>query len=145
MVAGRPRTTSPSEEEVTKIGEALLEWVHKDDKKEPHLRFAQFYAEHMHILRKVWKEIIQLEQFRPYYEEAQSVLARRCINGTMEKSFGQRFIRLYDYELTQEENETAKYNADLRKEIENSQKQIIIEAVNYATAKLTADKTPTQL
>ena len=112
---GRPRTSSPSPQERIKIGEELIRWVKEENENNPHLLFSEFYSLHMHILRKDWKLIIEREEFKPYYEQAQAVLAKRCMDGTMEKSFGQRFIRLYSRELTEEENETAKYNSDLRK------------------------------
>jgi protein-disulfide isomerase len=67
------------------------------------------------ILRKTWKTLVQVKEFLPYYEKAKAVLAKRCMNGTMEKSFGHRYIRLYDSELRNDENELLKLKAELAK------------------------------
>ena len=95
MPAGRPRKNSPPPEECDKLGQELLAWAAEDDKKEPHLRFAQWYSLIKGILRKDWKALIQIPEFLPYYEAAQTHLATRTLNPKiLEKSFGHRYIRL---------------------------------------------------
>ncbi len=117
---GVPRTVSPNKEDSIKLGEELVAWAKVEDEKNPRLRLAQFYSEEKMIIRKLWKTIILLPEFLPFYEIAKSILANRCLNGTMEKSFGQRYIRLYDRDLIEEENEELTLKAELsrKKEID---------------------------
>lgn len=116
MVAGRPRTVSPSPEECIKLGEDLLKWA-TEPTKEWRCLFQQWYSLKMGIRRKDWKTLIQSPEFLPYYEMAQASLAVKCVNGTMKDGFGQRYIRLYDRDLKEEENESKEQNdiaADIR-------------------------------
>lgn len=115
---GAPRTVSPSPEECIKLGEELLEWVKVEDEKKPRLRFQQFYSIEKMIIRKHWKSIIQTPEFLPYYQKAQAILAERCLDGTMEKSFGQRYIRVYDRDLIDEEWAELEFKAELARKKE---------------------------
>jgi hypothetical protein len=118
----RHRKVTPSPEEVIEIGKELVEWAKVEDKDNPRLMFAEFYSGVKHILRREWKALLKLDEFAPYYEQAQQILAKRCIDGTMEKSFGHRFLRLYNREVVDAENEEKAYNYQLkRKEEEESQ------------------------
>lgn len=107
---GRPRVFEMSEEECKKLGEDLLEWAKKPDS----LLMSMFYCVEKHIARDNWKLLVVRDEFSPYYKEAQALLAQKCINGGMEKSFGHRYIRLYDRELREDEDETARFNHDLK-------------------------------
>jgi len=113
MPAGRPRLVAPTPEQCIEIGERLKKWITYPINQ----RFQQFYTSNG-ILRKDWKNLIQMPEFLPYYEEAQAALAQKCIDGTMEKSFGHRFIRLYERDLVEEENDTAKFTAEIKKPAE---------------------------
>ena len=132
MPAGTPRTVSPPKEECIKLGKELAAWAHEEDKKKPHLTFAQWYSLEKHILRKHWKTLIQREEFMPYYEEAQAALAVRCMNGGMEKSFGHRYIRLYDQELKNDENNLLRLKAELARLQKEEEKQHTIEDIRDA-------------
>lgn len=114
MPAGRPRTSSPSPEECIKLGEELVKWA-TEPTTEWRCLFQQWYSLEKGILRKDWKNLIETPEFSPYYEKAQSALAAKAVNGTMEKSFGQRYVRLYDRGLIEVENEQAKFDAELRR------------------------------
>ncbi len=116
MVAGRPRTVSPQPEESVKLGEELVKWA-TEPTKEWRCLFQQWYSLKMGILRKDWKALVQRPEFMPYYEMAQAALAVKCVNGTMKDGFGQRYIRLYDRDLVEIENENKDKNditADIR-------------------------------
>ena len=109
---GRPRTSSPSPEKCIELGEDLVKWaMEKTD--EWRCLFQQWYSLKQGILRKDWKTLIQSPEFLPYYEKAQSALAIKCML-LMKEGFGHRYIRLYDRDLIEEENENKKFEADLR-------------------------------
>ncbi len=124
MVAGAPRTVSPPPKECIKLGKELLAWAKEENKKDPHLTFAEWYSLEKGILRKHWKTLVQVAEFLPYYEAAQAYLAKRCRNGTMEKSFGHRYIRLYDTELRNDEDNLLRYKSELARKEEEKKDEI---------------------
>lgn len=131
MPAGRPRTSSPTPDECVKLGEELVEWA-TEETKEWRCLFQQWYSIKKGILRKDWKALVQIPQFLPYYEIAQAALAKKAIDGTMEKSFGQRYVRLYDRGLIEVENEQAIFDADLKKiEEKDKERPITINIVDF--------------
>ena len=133
MVAGAPRKVSPSPDECIKLGKECLEWVKGGGTKtDPRTTFAQFYSLVKMIPRKTWKSIIQTQEFLPYYESCQAILAKRCMDGTMEKSFGHRYIRLYDRNLVESENEEVEAKAKANKKEENLNPPKIVFEVNYS-------------
>lgn len=130
--SGRPRTTSPTPEECIELGEDLVKWATEPTQKNDwRCLFQQWYSIKMGILRKDWKSLIQKPEFVPYYEMAQAALSVKCVNGTMKDGFGQRYIRLYDRDLVEAENEQAKIDAELRKQSDADQHQKVIFEVNY--------------
>ena len=48
--------------------------------------------------------MIDTPEFRPYYEAAQPYLAEKWIDGTINQSIAQRYLRLYDPELRENED-----------------------------------------
>lgn len=115
---GRPRDITPSPEECDILGKDLIEWAsYKELEGEPkRLLFAQWYCNKHKMIRREWKALLKLEQFAPYYEEAKALLALKTIDGTMEKSFGHRYLRLYDQGLKEAEDEDKQFDADLKKQ-----------------------------
>lgn len=111
---GRPRTADLPED-CTNLGMDFVQWALQPDS----LLLCEFYSLR-YIKRKEWKTLIQREEFLPYYNYGRALLAKKAINGTMEKSFGQRYIRLYDRDLAEEEDETARYNAELKRQSEQA-------------------------
>ena len=126
---GRPRTVSPSPEECIKLGEDLVKWA-TEPTSEFRCLVGQWYSLKHGMTRSDWKTLIQRSEFVPYYNQAMQALAVKAIDGTMEKSFGHRYIRLYDRELIESENEQAKIDADLKKS-ELQQPQKVVFEVNY--------------
>jgi hypothetical protein len=124
----------PSPEECEKLGKELLAWAKGGGtKKDPRTTFAQWYSLVKMMPRKNWKALVSSPEFSPYYESAQAILARRCMDGTMEKSFGQRYIRLYDRELVEAENEKATADAQARAQALVQETQALqIMTVNYS-------------
>lgn len=127
MVSGRLRTVSPPDDELIKLGEELVAWASVETKP-PRIRMAQFYSEEKQILRKDWKSMVQAPVFLPYYEKAQSLLAARVVNtDVLDKSYGNRYIRLYDRELVEEENDTMRFKAQCQKEVLEQQALTLVQ------------------
>lgn len=122
MVAGRPRTVSYEKEEMIKLGEELLIWA-TEETDEFRFLFQQFYSIKKGIIRKDWKSIVQMPEFLPYYEMAQTILANKCINGYVSEGFGHRYLKYYDPNLQYHEREEKQFESDLRKK-ENQANQI---------------------
>lgn len=131
MPGGAPRTVSPSPEECIKLGKELVEWA-TEETDEWRCLFQQWYSIKKGILRKDWKALVQIKEFLPYYEKAQSALAKKAVDGTMEKGFGQRYIRLYDRELIEEENAQARIDADIKRLSEEQVQDLLVKVINYA-------------
>jgi len=130
MVAGRPRTVSPSPEECITLGEDLKSWA-TEETKEWRCLLGQWWCLKHGLLRSEWNTLKQAKEFLPYYEAAQQSLAVKCVSGTMKEGFAQRYIRLYDRELVEEENAQAKIDADLKRPLENAIPQKVVFEVNY--------------
>ncbi len=133
MTAGRPRTVSPEPEECIKLGEELLEWL-TEPTEEFRVLFGQFWALKKRMLRKEWKKLIEIPEFRPYYEACQQILAVKCLDGTLKEGQGNRYLRLYDRDLIEAENEQAKIDADLKKQSNEPIHQKIVVELNYPNA-----------
>lgn len=138
---GRPRTSSPSPERCIELGEDLVKWA-TEKTDEWRCLFQQWYSLKQGILRNDWKAMIKTDEFRPYYEKAQSALAMRAVDGTMKEGFGQRYIRLYDRELTEEENEAKKFDAQLRKDVLRDTADILVNVINYSKDKKIVAESP---
>lgn len=48
--------------------------------------------------------MLDTPSFRPYYEAAQTFLAEKWIDGTINQAIAQRYLRIYDPELRENEN-----------------------------------------
>lgn len=131
---GRPRTTSPSPEECIELGKDLVKWA-TEKSKEKRILFSQWWAQKHHMIKKEWKALKELPEFLPYYELAQSALAVKAIDGTMEKSFGHRYIRLYDRELIEEENNQMKWEAELKKMSQDNIQDLLVKIINFSDQK----------
>ena len=137
QTSGAPRTVSPTKVECIELGKHLVKWAKEEDKKDPHTRFAQWYSLEKEILRKHWKTLIQREEFVPYYEGAQAALAKRVMDPkVMDKSFGNRFIRCYDKELVESENEEVAFKAQAAKKQEEENQDDSIRKLAQALKEL---------
>ncbi len=112
---GKPRTVSPPSNDCVELGEDLVKWA-TEETKEWRCLFQQWYSMKKGILRKDWKALIQVPEFLPYYEKAQSALAVKC-QILMKEGFGQRYLRLYDRNLVEEENENKKFELQIQKDL----------------------------
>jgi hypothetical protein len=104
MVIGRPRTSSPNDEELARLGEDLLAWASEKKKGELRCRWCEWYSRKHFFIRKEWKRMIDTPAFRPYYEAAQTFLGEKWIDGTINQAIAQRYLRIYDPELRESED-----------------------------------------
>lgn len=104
MPAGRPRESIPEKEEMIKLGEDLLAWASEKKKGELRCRWCEWYSRKHFFIRKQWKRMVDTEEFRPYYEAAQTFLAEKWIDGTINQSIAHRYLRIYDPELRDSED-----------------------------------------
>lgn len=115
MPVGRPRTSSPSKEELIELGEDLVQWASKQVKKGDPLRvrYCDWYTDRGFI-RKQWEDFRDKPEFSWYYEKARTIMASRYIDGTVNQSIAHRYLRIYDPELKDAEDKDADTN-ELRK------------------------------
>lgn len=104
MPAGRPRESIPEKDELIELGKDLLKWASEKKKGELRCRWCEWYACKHFFIRKQWKRMVDTEEFRPYYEAAQPYLAEKWIDGTINQSIAQRYLRIYDPELKEHED-----------------------------------------
>ncbi len=100
----RPRTSVPEKEELIKLGEDLLQWASEKKKGELRCRWCEWYSRKHFFIREQWKRMLDTEEFRPYYESAQTYLADKWIDGTINQSIAHRYLRIYDPELKEHED-----------------------------------------
>jgi len=116
LTSGRPRTAIPQSDELIELGKDLVEWASEKHKKgEPlRVRFCEWYTDRGFV-RKQWESFRDLPEFIWYYEKARTIMASRYVDGTVNHSIAHRYLRIYDPELRDEENDTKRYESELRK------------------------------
>lgn len=113
---GCPRTVSPSPEEMIELGKEMVAWV-KENKP---IHIKQWYCIEKMILYNTWKTYIQRPEFIPYYEIAMGLVSLNYINGTINASIAQRFIRVYFKDVKNEEDDTALFLQQLKADESNN-------------------------
>lgn len=98
---GRPREVSLSKEEMIDLGQEMVKWV---EENQP-LHLSEWYTIKKGFIYKQWKTFIQREEFIPYYEKAIRIVAKKYIDGTVNASIAQRFLRIYFPNLKEQEDE----------------------------------------
>lgn len=106
----RPRTAVPEKEELIELGKDLVSWASEKKKGELRCRWCEWYAIRHFFIRIQWKLMIEKEEFKPYYENARAYLCNRWLDGTINSSIAHRYLRIYDPELRDAENEDADDN-----------------------------------
>ena len=101
---GRPRTSVPEKEELIELGKDLVAWASEKQKGELRARWCEWYSRKHFFIRAQWKHMIEKPEFRPYYEAAQTFLAEKWIDGTINQSIAHRYLRIYDPELKENED-----------------------------------------
>jgi len=132
-MAGRPRVQLPPDEKVVELGKDLVQWAAEetDDKR---TAFSFWYALKHNLIREEWKALLKLDLFRPYYEKARASLAKKLHNDELEKGLTHRYLRLYDREIADEEDEKARFDADLKKLDPEQARELLIKVIDYSQA-----------
>lgn len=112
---GRPRTSIPEKEELIELGKDLVAWAEVQAKKNDpiRVRFCDWYTDRGFV-RKQWENFRDLPEFEWYYEKARSLMGLRYIDGTVNQSIAHRYLRIYDPEMRDAEDQDADNN-ELRK------------------------------
>lgn len=102
--AGRPRTTTPSDEELEALGEEMLAWI---DAQDEILHLSQWYTIEKGFLYNEWKAFIQKPTFLPYYEIALKKMGLQYIkkDSPIEPALKQRWQRVYFKDLREQEDQ----------------------------------------
>ncbi len=112
---GAPRITTPPKEECIKLGQDLVQWA-TEETSEIRTSFSFWYALKHSIIYEHWKLLKQKDEFRPYYEKARAALASKLHKQQLEKGLAHRYIRLYDRELSDAEDQDKIFDSNLKKE-----------------------------
>ena len=108
MPAGRPPEIM-SDEDVIKLGEELLKWMHDNKKNKDIVHLSQFYSEYKGICRSDWRAIAQRVQFLTYYEKALEWMGTKTLtNDKIPPSYGNRFLNIYFKDVRETEREVNK-------------------------------------
>lgn len=137
MPAGCPRTATPTKEEVIELGKDLVRWASEDpeDPKDKRTAWCFWYAEVQGMIKSQFSALKQLPEFRHYYEIARSKMAKRLHNEELEKGLCHRYLRYYDQDLADAEDETKRFDADLKRMSEQQVQDLLVKVISYADAK----------
>ena len=113
---GRPRTVSPPPEDLIALGKEMIEFVL--DRKNKVLHITEFWLVYKGFTEKQWDTFQERPEFITYYKQAIKIIGKRYLDGTVNASIAQRWLRSYYQDLTKREDNEAKADAALRKEIE---------------------------
>lgn len=129
MVAGRPRTTTPPPKEVVKLGQEMVKWFKTEPvRKKYHLN--QWWSLEKEMLKSEWDALCQKDEFLAYYERARHIVAQRYIDGSINPSIAQRFLRLYYPELKKDEDDKMKQRIAYEIELRQAAAQSLITPPN---------------
>ncbi len=112
----RPRIVTPPPEEMIELGEKMLQWV--KDKNPLHL--SEWYSGEMFIVDHVWQTMHETAEFLPYYNKALKMISIKYLDGTVNASIAQRWLRLYFKDLKRIEDADKKEEAELKRLVELS-------------------------
>jgi hypothetical protein len=112
MPIGRPRTISFTPEEMIKLGKEMVQWVKDHDP----LHISQFYCIEKGYTDKEWNTMHVAPEFFPYYEQALKIIAIKYLDkdSKVRNGVAERFLRFYFKDLKKEEDETKKFDAELK-------------------------------
>ncbi|MDC7243636.1 MAG: hypothetical protein PQJ44_06845 [Sphaerochaetaceae bacterium] len=114
----RPRKSTPQkDEEIIALGEDLVKWA-TEETEEKRTSFVFWYSLKHMMLREHWKNLKKIELFRPYYEQARAALANKIHKNELEKGMAHRYIRMYDLDVTEQEDKDADREAERKKATE---------------------------
>jgi hypothetical protein len=130
--SGRPRTVTPKEEELIVLGKEMVKWVEENNP----LHISAWYSIKKGILEKHWKQYIEKEEFKGYYERAMRIIGQKYLDkeSNVREGVSQRWQRVYFKDLKEEEDETFKMK--IREELKAKQEFSINNQVSPNESKL---------
>jgi predicted patatin/cPLA2 family phospholipase len=114
MAGGRPRTTTLPPDDMIAFGEEMIKFV--SDPKNKALSLSEFYTGVKGYTYKEWKIMYVAPEFAPYYEKALRIVGKKYLDGTVNASIAQRYLRRYDAELREQEDADMRIKADIDKD-----------------------------
>lgn len=112
MAGGRPRTTSLPKNDMIELGKEMIAWVKENNP----IHLKQWYSIEKSITYNEWKAMQQLPEFLPYYEQALNIVSLNYINGNINPSLAQRWLRVYFKDLKAQEDDDARFEVMLKSE-----------------------------
>lgn len=103
---GRPRTAIPERDELIELGKDLVKWSEQQfqSAKDAPTRWCEWYTDRGFV-RKQWEHMREKEEFQWYYEKALANISKRYSDGTINSSIAHRYLRVYDHEVRDRENQ----------------------------------------
>lgn len=108
---GHPRKTMWPVDKTIALGKEYIKWLGENRDCVHH---TEFYSIYKHILRSEWDCIRDAPEFKPYYEQARNILAKRHMQGAVKEGIAHRFLRLYLSDLREAEDKNKAYEASLK-------------------------------
>jgi predicted patatin/cPLA2 family phospholipase len=109
---GRPRTLSLSPEKMVELGKEMVAYV--KDPKNKCIHLSEFYTILKGYTYDQWTSLLQCPEIIPYYEQALRIVGLKYINGTINNSIAQRFLRIYFPDLKRAEDEKILFEHQLK-------------------------------
>ena len=127
MAGGRPRTTTPPPSDMIALGEEMIEFV--SNPKNKVLSLSEFYTGIKGYTYNDWKIMYVAPEFAPYYERALRIIGKRYLDGTVNPSIAQRYLRRYDAELREQEDADMKAKVELEKDAKKEESKTALEGM----------------
>ena len=114
MPSGRPRTVSPSDEELEALGQQMVDFV--SDEANNVLHLTEWWSTHMFFEEKVWDTICRRQIFVPYYDKALRIIGKKYLDkgSNVRDSISHRWLRHYFKDLKRSEDDEFKFKEETK-------------------------------
>lgn len=130
MVAGAPRTVTPSEDEVEVLGKEYIQWLEENPEAIHH---TEWYSIYKKMLKTQWEALRQTKQFLPYHEQGRAILASRMRKAQVVKEgIAHRYLSLLDTELKEHDKELVEHKANAGLALEQQKTATLVEIAKAA-------------
>lgn len=112
MAGGRPRTVTPSPEEMIELGKEMCKWVSENNP----IHLSLWYTMQKDITDNEWNTYRQRPEFVHYYTKALKMVGMNYLNkdSQVDGRIKDRWLRVYFKDLKEEEDETARFLQSLK-------------------------------